>query len=73
MLGELELDPANDFATFQWLGNTGSAALPVTMSIVRENGHVKQGENSGRRAAIRACPAGRFGALSRRNPEGACA
>ena len=32
MLESLELDPANDFATFPWLGNTGSAALPSAMA-----------------------------------------
>jgi 3-oxoacyl-[acyl-carrier-protein] synthase-3 len=28
----LELDPAIDYATLEVLGNTGSAALPITMA-----------------------------------------
>ncbi len=33
MLKTLELDEQKDFSTFSYLGNTGSAALPVTLSI----------------------------------------
>ncbi len=33
MLQSLQLDPANDCVTFPWLGNTGSAALPVTLAV----------------------------------------
>lgn len=38
MLDRLGIDPAIDFPTFEWLGNTGSAALPVAMAIGREEG-----------------------------------
>ena len=33
MLESLELNPQNDFATLETLGNTGSAALPITMAL----------------------------------------
>ncbi len=33
MLESLRLEPDRDFATFPWLGNTGSAALPITLAI----------------------------------------
>ncbi len=44
MLESLDLDPAHDFATLEWLGNTGSAALPVTMALGLENGFVQPNE-----------------------------
>lgn len=34
-----------DFATVDFLGNTGAAALPVTTAIGLERGHVQPGEN----------------------------
>jgi 3-oxoacyl-[acyl-carrier-protein] synthase-3 len=43
MLESLRLDPARDFATLEYLGNTGSAALPTTMAIGIEQGQVKNG------------------------------
>jgi acyl-CoA:acyl-CoA alkyltransferase len=45
MLESLGISTAIDFATFPWLGNTGSVALPITMAIGLENGHVRQDEN----------------------------
>ncbi|TWT29671.1 3-oxoacyl-ACP synthase III [Blastopirellula retiformator] len=45
VLERLGLSVDNDFATVQWLGNTGSAALPVTMAIGAQTGRIKQGEN----------------------------
>ena len=47
MLESLRLPEANDFSTFQWLGNTGSAALPVTLAIGVEQGSVDSGSNLG--------------------------
>ena len=47
MLESLRLPEANDFSTFQWLGNTGSAALPVTLAIGVEQGRVASGSNLG--------------------------
>jgi len=40
----LELDPALDFATFETLGNTGSAALPTALSLALEAGRIRAGE-----------------------------
>lgn len=36
MLDALELEPDRDFVTFPWLGNTGSAALPISLAIAAE-------------------------------------
>lgn len=47
MLESLALDTDNDFATLEWLGNTGSAALPTTLAIGLERGFVKAGEHVG--------------------------
>jgi acyl-CoA:acyl-CoA alkyltransferase len=44
MLQSLELSLDRDFTTFEWLGNTGSAALPVTMAIGLEKGLVQPGD-----------------------------
>ncbi|MCA9238897.1 MAG: 3-oxoacyl-ACP synthase III, partial [Planctomycetales bacterium] len=38
MLDRLGVNPAIDFSTFQRLGNTGSAALPVALALGREEG-----------------------------------
>ena len=47
MLESLGLPEANDFTTFEWLGNTGSAALPVTLAVGLEQRRVSKGENIG--------------------------
>ena len=44
MLESLGLNPENDFATFPWLGNTGSAALPVSMAIACEQNFIRSGD-----------------------------
>lgn len=44
MLGELGLPLERDYATLEWLGNTGAAALPATLSLGLENGVVEPGE-----------------------------
>ena len=44
MLQALELDLSRDFTTFEWLGNTGSAALPVTMAIGVERNLIQSGD-----------------------------
>jgi 3-oxoacyl-[acyl-carrier-protein] synthase-3 len=41
MLESLDLDAEHDYTTLEWLGNTGSAALPVTMAIGAERGFVQ--------------------------------
>jgi hypothetical protein len=33
MLQTLNLETAQDYATFPWLGNTGSVALPITLAM----------------------------------------
>lgn len=37
----LDLDPRIDFATVEWLGNTGSAALPLTLALALEADHIR--------------------------------
>lgn len=41
----LGLDPALDFSTVEFLGNTGAAALPLTAALGIERGHVHPGDN----------------------------
>lgn len=36
----LGLNPQTDFATVEWLGNTGAAALPLTMALALEAEHI---------------------------------
>jgi 3-oxoacyl-[acyl-carrier-protein] synthase-3 len=43
MLESLNINPAIDFTTFQWLGNTGSAAAPITMALAAEQSFVQAG------------------------------
>jgi 3-oxoacyl-[acyl-carrier-protein] synthase-3 len=45
MFESLGLDPAIDFATVETLGNTGAAALPVTMAIGVEQGRLRPGDH----------------------------
>ncbi|MEX2091899.1 MAG: 3-oxoacyl-ACP synthase III [Pirellulales bacterium] len=45
MLESLGLDLANDFATLETLGNTGAAALPVTMALGIEQGRLSSGDH----------------------------
>jgi len=40
----LGLDEAIDFTTFESLGNTGAAALPLTMALAAEAGHLQSGD-----------------------------
>ncbi len=47
MLEALGLDERRDFATVQWLGNTGSVALPTTMAVALEQGIVQKNEQLG--------------------------
>jgi 3-oxoacyl-[acyl-carrier-protein] synthase-3 len=44
MFDALELDPTIDFATLEWLGNTGAAALPITMALGIEQGRIAAGD-----------------------------
>ncbi len=45
MLEALGLDPARDFATVQMLGNTGSVALPITLALGAEQGHIARNDH----------------------------
>jgi 3-oxoacyl-[acyl-carrier-protein] synthase-3 len=44
MLAALGLDAARDFATFDFLGNTGSVALPMTLALAVEQGLLGAGD-----------------------------
>ena len=44
MIERLGLNSERDYSTVEWLGNTGSAALPVTMALGIEAGRVKAGD-----------------------------
>jgi 3-oxoacyl-[acyl-carrier-protein] synthase-3 len=44
MLQSLGLPQERDYVTYPWLGNTGSVALPVTLTLAVENGFVREGE-----------------------------
>ncbi|MFP6586817.1 MAG: 3-oxoacyl-[acyl-carrier-protein] synthase III C-terminal domain-containing protein, partial [Pirellulaceae bacterium] len=44
MLESLDLPPEMDFITFPWLGNTGSAALPVTWAIAAKENKIETGD-----------------------------
>jgi 3-oxoacyl-[acyl-carrier-protein] synthase-3 len=44
MLDSLGLTSDRDYTTLQWLGNTGSVALPITMAIGLERGFAGPGE-----------------------------
>lgn len=43
----LGLDPAKDYTTYQTFGNTGSAALPLTLAKAAEEGVVARGDKLG--------------------------
>lgn len=44
MFEAIELDPAKDFSTYPFLGNTGSAALPLTMAMGIERDPPRPGD-----------------------------
>jgi 3-oxoacyl-[acyl-carrier-protein] synthase-3 len=44
LFAALELDENRDFSTVEYLGNTGSAALPITAAIAAEHGHLRRGD-----------------------------
>jgi len=45
LLEQLALPLDNDFATFETLGNTGSVALPISMALAAEAGHLSGGDH----------------------------
>ena len=44
LLDSLELCPSIDYTTLPTLGNTGAAALPITMALGAEKGHLEAGD-----------------------------
>ena len=42
----IDLDSAIDYATLEWLGNTGAAALPLTLALAAETGFLNQGDRT---------------------------
>jgi len=44
MLAELGLPLERDYATVEWLGNTGSAAAPSALSLAAEAGEIRDGD-----------------------------
>jgi 3-oxoacyl-[acyl-carrier-protein] synthase-3 len=44
MLQSLGLPVERDYASYSWLGNTGSVALPVTLALAVENGFIAADE-----------------------------
>jgi 3-oxoacyl-[acyl-carrier-protein] synthase-3 len=47
MLDSLGLSTETDYTTFQHLGNTGSAALPITLAVAAKNGFLNTGDGIG--------------------------
>jgi 3-oxoacyl-[acyl-carrier-protein] synthase III len=47
MLRTMGLSPENDFATYEYLGNTGTAALPVATALAEERGFITAGQKVG--------------------------
>jgi 3-oxoacyl-[acyl-carrier-protein] synthase III len=47
----LKLDKSKGFSTVEYLGNTGSVALPMSVAIGSENGHLKPGDKAAMMAA----------------------
>jgi 3-oxoacyl-[acyl-carrier-protein] synthase-3 len=45
MLESLGLTIERDYATFPWLGNTGSVALPITLALAAERGFLNPQEH----------------------------
>lgn len=47
MLEQLRVPQAGDYATLEWLGNTGSAALPTSLAIAAEQGWMQADDGVG--------------------------
>jgi 3-oxoacyl-[acyl-carrier-protein] synthase III len=47
----LGLDKSKGFSVVEYLGNTGSVALPISVAIGSENGHLKHGDKAAMMAA----------------------
>lgn len=47
LLATLDLPPENDFTSYEYLGNTGSAAAPITAAISAQRGLLASGDRCG--------------------------
>ena len=47
MFDSLSMDTMKDYSTVEWLGNTGSVALPITMAAAATAGHLEQNDQVG--------------------------
>lgn len=47
MLQSLDIPLDRDYATFEWLGNTGSVALPLALAFAASSGHITPGDQVG--------------------------
>ena len=47
LLGRMGLEPDRDFITYEFLGNTGTAALPVAAELAQERGFLEPGHRVG--------------------------
>ena len=47
MLQRMGLEPDRDFITYEYLGNTGTAALPVAVALAQERGFLEPGHRVG--------------------------
>ncbi len=47
MFDSLKMDVTKDFATVEWLGNTGSVALPITAAVGAMSGHLQSDDRVG--------------------------
>jgi len=47
MFESLEMNVEKDFSTVELLGNTGSVALPITMAVAAQHGHLESEDNVG--------------------------
>jgi len=47
MLRELGIAPEKDYSTFKYLGNMGTASLPMTAAIAHQRNFLKQGDYVG--------------------------
>ncbi len=45
LMQKLEIDPAKDYPTVEFLGNTGAVALPMALSLGCEEGRVEAGDS----------------------------
>ena len=47
LFSHLEIELEKNYSTFEYLGNTGSASLPMTMAIGIEHGQLQSGQKAG--------------------------